>query len=159
MEKGDSSRFNKRHLVINSSEFPDQFETTWFPKAVCLDDHCQIVWESSIHLKMSNSMWSIFPATASSQRIDVIDSPHIRDSARICHLASRTLFTQSIQFVSQDEQLFDKVRGFVANENDFGFVLIRDMPLYALISPYFINAYLQQGLIYGLSGLFTNLIS
>ena len=103
---------------------------------------------------MSNQLWTIFPEVVGSHLIDVLDATSICDqkNEQIAKLVSRHLFSQTIQIFSQNAQLEEAVRDYVAETNELGFLLIRDLPIYALICPYFLDAYVKKGKLYGLSG-------
>lgn len=103
---------------------------------------------------MSNSTWTIFPEIVSSQLIDVLDATNICDqkNEQIAKLVSRHLFSQTIQIVSKNAQLEEAVRDYVTETNELGFLLIRDLPIYALICPTFLEAFVKKGKVYGFSG-------
>lgn len=103
---------------------------------------------------MSNQLWTIFPDVVSSQLVDVLDATSICDqkNEQIAKLVSRHLFSQTIQIVSESAQLKEAVRDYVAETSELGFLLVKNLPIYALIDPAFLSAYVKKGKLYGLTG-------
>lgn len=102
---------------------------------------------------MSNQLWTIFPDVVSSQLVDVLDATCICDqkNEQIAKLVSRHLFSQTIQIVSESAQLKEAVRDYVAETSELGFLLVKNLPIYALIDPAFLSAYVKKGKLYGLT--------
>jgi len=103
---------------------------------------------------MSNSTWTIFPPVSRSQVIDVLSAETVceHDNVHMHKLLTRFLFPQCIQIVSESDNLFTSVCNILEESNDFAFLLLRDMPVYTLICPHFIDAFVRTGSLYGVSG-------
>lgn len=121
---------------------------------------CTCLWCHGMHAngpvlkKMSKSPWSIFPPGKSSYLVYTYKCNEDEEPISITKLISRHLFCQTIQIVTQNAQLAQTIRNFVTETTELGFLLIKNMPVYALIDDRFLKSYLQNGKLYGLSGLF-----
>ncbi|KAI2799152.1 Ribonuclease P protein subunit p40 [Blomia tropicalis] len=102
---------------------------------------------------MTNSTWTTFKPMTSSKLVDILktDTIYDDDNPQIDKLLKRHIYSHTIQILSEDETIVDTIRKFVIETNDLGFIFLRNMPIYALICPHFLNSYGQNGLLYGLS--------
>lgn len=105
---------------------------------------------------MIPDLTKIFPECKSSVLIDVLDTNSICDTenSMIKTLVNNHIYAKSIQLFSTSSSTINVAKEFVCSNNENEYYLVENMPLYALIHPNFIENFVKNGNVVGLSGMF-----
>lgn len=106
------------------------------------------------------SLLSNFKPVCSSRLIEIIDKEDTKKddkkfiNERLETIINRHLYCRTIQIISLDENIVNKINNFLINNEELGFLFVKNLPVFSLINSCFIKNFWDKGLLYGLSGMF-----
>lgn len=101
-----------------------------------------------------------FTPNCSSKLIEIIDKEDTENSnekfinKRLKTIINHHLYCRTIQIISTNENIVNKVQNFLTDNEELGFLFVKNLPVFSLINSRFIEDFWNKGLLYGLSGIF-----